>query len=297
MAQVSRNEGPVRITITADMRARFRANAPAALARRSPSWLRGQILGMMQWFVIGITGLLGLYAWGWSATGLLLVFLAGLISGLLADMVKWIVFRRRIDQAFDQWNEDRLVWAIVTAAIRRKDTIPPDALKTTSAGMAVTVDLYAGLFAGAIFFLGLRHLGVDLVAEFHAQGGLTVAILAVTVLPWLPLAETVLNVRQGQDGYDTLGFESGGRGGALFFVAIVFMLLAERPSAVHGLMVFVYGGTTLVAVLAGIGFALMARERRWLAAHLPAVLAGTPVAGLVEPSATAFARPRRKKRR
>lgn len=297
MTDTSQDERSVRVAITADMLARFRTNAPAALARRSPAWLRGQILGMAQWLVIGVTGLLGLYAWHWSATGLLIVFLAGLMSGLLADLVKWVVFRRRIAAAFDQLNDDRLVWAIVWAAIQKKDTLPPDALKTTNAGMAVTVDLYAGLFAGAIFYLGLRHLGVDLLDEFRAQGGLSVAILAVVILPWIPFVETVATVRHGGDGYDTLGFESGGRGGALFLIAIVFMFLAERPSAVHGLMVFVYGGTALVAAMAAIGFGLMTRERRWLAAHLPAVAAGQPVPGLVPTSADAPVQGKRKKRR
>ncbi|MBK8285903.1 MAG: hypothetical protein IPK97_14095 [Ahniella sp.] len=277
MAAKSGNEGPVRVDITNEMRKQFREDAAGALARRSTAWLHGQFLAMAQWILIGSIGLMGLYVWFWSPIGLLILFLAGLFSGMAADAVKWLLIRKRLQRAYDDLNKDRLVWAIVTAMKAGRTQIPASAMHYVNPGMAIMVDLYAAVFAAGLFYLGLRHLGVDLIESLRTETGIHWALLAVVVLPWASVIESLVRRSGGQD--DAAGFQAGGRGGGLFVVVIAFLFLAERPSAIHSLMVFINAGTVLVALLAAFGLVLMSGERRWLKEHLPDIESGTGAFG------------------
>ena len=272
MAAKSGNEGPVRVDITAEMRKQFREDAAGALARRSTSWLHGQFLAMAQWIVIGTIGLMGLYVWFWSPLGLLILFLAGLFSGMAADAVKWLLLRSRLQRVYDDLNKDRLVWAIVSATKAGRNQISASAMHYVNPGMAIMVDLYAAVFAAGLFYLGLRHLGVDLIESLRTETGIRWALVAVVLLPWVSVIEALMRRSSAQD--DAAGFQAGGRGGGLFVVVVAFLFLAERPSAIHSLMVFINAGTVLVAVLAAFGLVLMSRERRWLKDHLPEIEAG-----------------------
>lgn len=275
MAKSRNDEGPVTVEISADMRSRFRTLAPAALARRTPAVLRGQMYAMAQWFVVGVFGLLGLYVWRWAPIGLLILFLAGLYSGLFVDFIKYFLFRKRLERVHEQLSDDRMVWAIAEADMRGKDRIRADAMQTTHPGMAVTVDLYAGGFAALILYFGLKHLDVDLIDAIRAEDGLRWALIAVVVLPWVSLFEALVQTR-GPDGYDSVQFQAGGRGGGLLVVVIVFMFLAESRSAIHKLMVFINSGTVIVSLIGALGLWLMWRERQWLAAQLSAPTSGAP---------------------
>lgn len=257
------------VPIDAAMRQRFFECAPAALARRTPARLRAQAASMLQWLVIGGIGLIGVYVWHWPAMTLLLVWLAGIAVGMVSDVLKWLFMRARLIRQMDRFSDDQFVWAMVMAIQKNEQQIREDALHRHRLGLGLTLDLVFGTIAAMLFAAWFRHEGIDVIALVRDDVALQRALLAVAATPLIGLVSGLATLAHSADA--EIDYQAGGRGVGLFFVMFAFMFFSDAGGdAVRALVVFINGAAMAVAVLAGLGLWIMAREREWLAKHLAA---------------------------
>lgn len=263
----SESQQSTQIAITPDLERRYRQQASGALSRLTPVVLRAQIWNMVQWLLIALSGLVGLWYFEWSALSLLLIFVAGHTAGVTAEAFKWLLFRREYRAAVDHQNEDRLVWAMVMAFRKNERRIFASALQSPDPGHSVMVDAYALGAALALLGLQLRHLGLDLSSLFADRWWLLNVSIALLV-PFLGLFDLFL-ARRGGAPVASQQFQPGGRGLGLLLTVAAFLWLSDDAGSVHTLMLVIFGLTVLVALLAGFGLKIMADNRAWLAANLP----------------------------
>lgn len=255
------------IKIDADLRKRFAACAPAALRRRTPKYLQGLLLNMLHWLVVGSVGLFGLYAWGWSATALLIVFLAGIAIGVFVDVLKWLFARKRVRKHFQDFVDDTFVWHMVMAMQRNEQRLPESATQTLLPGVAIVLDLVFCAIAILVFSLGLQSVQFDAIREVQMDRSLQIALVAVVIAPLLSILMTLMP--GGALGDDQkVEIQAGGRGICLFVITLAFAFFSDSGDTARKLMLFINGATVFIGVLAAFGVWVMTREREWLRQYL-----------------------------
>jgi hypothetical protein len=273
------------IPITAAMRAAFRRDAPAALARRNDAYLLGIAINVAQWLAIGGIGLFGLHAWGWSAGQMLLVFVAGIVAAILADALKWIFARRTMRAQYATMERDRLVWAMRDAQARGADEIAADRLQPKSPGPLLLIDLLVGSVGTWLLWGQLADLGLDPRRLADWAPSLQLALAIVLLLPLLSMLAAALAHQRSEGGYDDLEFRAGGRGIGLLLLAAALAFFGDGEAAARGMMNFVNWATVVAGLLSIGGVAVMRHERNSLREALAA------------PDAAPHASPRGKRRR
>jgi hypothetical protein len=263
---MSERQPPTREPITPAMRRAFKANAPAALARRSNTYLFGIASNVVQWLVISSVALTGLYHWGWTPAHMLVVFVAGIAAAIVADFLKWLLARRSLLADYQKMRDDRLVWQIVMATRVGIDEIEKD--PATRPGVAIAMDLVLGALGVWLLLAPLGRMGLDPATLLAADGGLRMALLGVCAAPLVSLVASTLAASGEQGGHDELEFRAGGRGIGLLFIAVPVMF--GQPDTVRSLMLFFNYATLVLGVVSVFGVYLMYSERAWLRAHLGA---------------------------
>jgi len=254
------------VLIDKPMRERFDRCAPAALLRRTPARLRGHLISMLQWLLIGTIGLLGFYLWHWPAVSLLIVWLAGTAAGIVGDLLLWLVARRRVVRQFEQFTDDQFVWYVVTALQKQQDKVPESATQVYRPGLGLALDVGFGALAAAVFGFWFRAKGIDVPALVAADPALRNALLAVAVAPVITLLSSLAAMASNKDA--EIDFHAGGRGFGLLAVTIAFLAFGEAEDVIGKLIVFINGATVFVGLIAVFGVWLMGQERAWLARHL-----------------------------
>lgn len=255
-----------RSPITGQMRAAFRANAAAALQRRSNGYLLGVAMNVLQWLVIGSVALFGLYHWGWQPVHMLVVFVAGIAVATLADLLKWLLSRRRLLADYQKMLDDRLVWHMVTAIKLGRDEVINNTMPKP--GVAILMDVLLGALGSWILLGALRGVGIEPTTLFEATSGLRVALIAVCAAPVISLISSLFAGASEEGGHDDLEFRAGGRGISLLVLAGIFSFTSAQADSARQIMVFINGATVFFGVLAVFGVWLMYREREWLRVHL-----------------------------
>lgn len=260
------------IDIDAAMRKRFAACAPGALARRSPARMHAQLLAMLQWLLIGGIGLLGVYVWQWPAVTLLLVWLAGIAVGIVADLLKWLFARRRLIRQLETFSDDQFVWHMVTAMQKDEQRVREEATHVYRPGVGIALDVGFGVVATVLFALWFRHQGIDVLALVHSDVALQRALMAVAAAPAIGLLSSLITLGTSRDS--EIDYQAGGRGLGLFFVIFALMFFGDMKDGVGKLVVFINGATIAVGLIALFGHWLMVRERDWLVKHLAGKASG-----------------------
>lgn len=230
---------------------------------------------MLQWLVVGGIGLIGVFVWHWSAMTLLLVWLAGIAAGIAGDLAKWLIARQRLIRQMERFSDDQFVWAMVMAMQKNAQQIREEALHRHRPGFGLALDLIFGTVATILFIAWFRHEGIDVMGLVRNDIALQRALMAVAATPLIGLVTGLATMAKSRDA--EIDYQAGGRGVGLLFVMFAFMFFTEgRGDAVRSLVIFVNGATVAVAVLAGFGLWIMARERDWLARHLGVAGSGVP---------------------
>ncbi len=255
-----------RTLITGQMRAAFRTNAAAALKRRSNGYLLGTAMNVLQWLVIGSIALFGLYRWNWQPLHMLVVFVAGIAVAGLADLLKWLLTRRRLLADYQKMLDDRLVWNMVTAMQQGRDEVMDNPMPKP--GVAILMDVVLGGLGIWILLGALRGMGIEPTTLFEATSGLRAALIAVCAAPVISLISSLFAGGAEESGHDDLEFRAGGRGISLLIMGGIFSFTSAQGDLARQIMVFINGATVFFGVLAVVGVWLMYREREWLRAHL-----------------------------
>ncbi len=266
MTQTSRTPPPVKIT--AQMRQEFQRNAPAALARRNNAYLAGMAVNVAQWLLIGSLGLLGIYHWQWTASEMLLVFVAGIVAAIVADSLKWLFARGTMRAEYQKMQDDRLVWEVLAADAKQANQIPGDRLQSKSPGPLLLMDIVIGAFGIWLLWAQLPAFGLDAESSSDISVGVKLALLVVLLAPVLSMLVATFAHQRAEGGYDELEFRAGGRGIGLVLLAGALAFYGKGEEAARGMMLFVNWATVIVGVMSIAGVAIILQERNALRKHL-----------------------------
>lgn len=256
------------VTITAQMRQRFKRDAPATLARRNDAYLLSVAVNVAQWLLIGNVGLLGLYHWQWTASEMLLVFVAGVVASVVADSLKWLFARRRMLAEYQKMENDRLVWAMLEADARQAAEIPADRLEPRFPGRALLLDIVIGALGLWLLSVQRPAFGLDAEAWSGVTPGVQLALIAVFSAPVLSMLAATFAHKRAEGGYDDLEFRAGGRGIGLILLAAALAFFGEGEEGARGMMLFVNWATVIAGVMSIAGVAIMVGERNRLRRRL-----------------------------
>ena len=93
------------VPITAADLARFRKNAPAALARRGSGFIAESVGSALALLLTGLIPIVGLMRFGWSASEMLVFLIVGLWIGIACDIVKFFVLPAQVKRSGDAYYE------------------------------------------------------------------------------------------------------------------------------------------------------------------------------------------------
>jgi hypothetical protein len=244
---------------------RFRANAPAATARRDAGFFTENWLASFELVAIGTMGLVGLHVLGWSAQGALAVLLVSVWAGVLGDLMKYLLAHRAVQRMAGQHNADAQVWAVAGALMRGETRYREDHAGGYRPGTGLFVDLSFG--------------GIATVMVAHAGGlsswGAWQALLAhpewrwvlIGLVWWQLMGASLTTARHAWLGERAgpIRFQAGARGLGLFLLMFAtLMFFEENGSAASAVMTTANVCLLLLALLAFPGMWILHREKRWL---------------------------------
>jgi hypothetical protein len=254
------------------MRDALKANAAAALARRSNGYLFGLAMNVGQWLVISSVALVGIFHWGWPPAQLLVVLVAGIAVATIADFLKWLFARRRLLADYQIMLDDRQVWSMVTAMQFDRDVLADTA--AAKPGVSIVIDLLIGAIGIWLLLMPLRAMGLDPANFLSGSAGLRGALIAVCVAPVASLASALVANKHPQGAQDELEGRSGGRGFFILLLACALWFLGSKPEAARSVMIFINAATLGIGILGVFGVWIMLQQREWLRRYLQTAPAG-----------------------
>lgn len=256
------------VAITPQLRGRFERAAAAALARRNDAYLAGVAMNVLQWLLVGSLGLLGLRYWQWTATEMLLVFVAGIFASIAIDGLRWLFARGRMLSDYQKMQDDRLVWAVLDADAGGRDSIPTDQLERKSPGGLTASDIVFGALGAWLLWKQRAAFGFDAAGAIAISASARLSLIALFAMPVLSLLVGLLAHRRDDGGHDELEFRAGGRGIGLVLLAGAIAWHGGGSDGARAVMTFVNWATVVAGVLSIGGVAIMVRERNRLRTHL-----------------------------
>jgi hypothetical protein len=258
MARSRSNVQPV--PITESMRARVRDHAPEAIARRGTSFWVEQWIAIVQWFVVAGVSLIGLLMFGWDAGAMLAFLLASAWLNVAGDLLRWLIFRRRVLAFAQRFNDDAEVWAVGIALSKGRQELSPNETSRYAVGIGLVVDFLFGGVATGVMLLGMREHGIDPWAAFRSEGPMRWTLLAIIALQALGLLWAVLSHLVGSQREAPLKVTPGARGLGLFILLFMVMGLGDEGRQLWLPLVVANAALLFLGVIAVAGMALMLYE-------------------------------------
>lgn len=261
-----------RTPITAADMDRFHRNAPAALARRGPTFVGESFAEAFETLLIGGAPVVGMIWFGWSADQLLLFLLIGTWTAILLDIFKYLSLAGAVERFAAAKMDDWHVW-VVAGALRQGETeAPAEHLRVKQQpAMGAFVDLVCG-GVGTLFIL---------VAVASGPGPSLFAMLAERSVQWslagligyqmLLIAWEIVRCRRSPGTCETKS-ALGIRGLGLFLLMFLVVMLRESASETgeisRGVMLTVNGLIVALALCNVVGLLWLRGETRWLRSYL-----------------------------
>ncbi len=263
---MSRDE--IRFVPIDDARMRqFRADAPAALARRGGGYLAEQWIASSEMLLVAGVGLLGLHALGWSAEAALACLLAGVWAKTFGDLLKYLLARPAVLRTSAAYNRDRAVWQVAGALAGGRREVREERDGEYRPGLGLLVEFAFGGVASII----LAHIGgllrADIWEDLLAQPHWRWALLGMVWWQLMTAALAALRHAWQGERAGPMAFSAGARGAGLFIVMFpVAFLFGEDAGGANprGVMLVINYALLLLGLLMLFGSWLMQRETRWL---------------------------------
>jgi hypothetical protein len=264
--------------LTSDDLARFRRNAPAALARRGTGFVAaelGRILGLA---LAGLIPIAGFFYFRWSASEMLVFLLVGAWLGILCDAVKFFMLPSQVQRFGDAYYDDWHVWVVANALRRGEDvasghTAPKSHLHAKyQPALGVFVDFVVGGIATALICVALAEVDFNFRTELWENAGLWkwLALLAaydVALTVW-EITRHKLNGNIAGRVKVAVGMRGLGLFLLLFVVVMIHDALGANGSVARGVIVFVNAAILATAAFNALGLFWMRTETNWLRDYL-----------------------------
>lgn len=216
------------VPITAADLARFRKNAPAALARRGGGFVAESVGSALALLLTGLIPIVGLVYFGWSASEMLLFLVVGLWIGILGDFAKFALLPGQVRRFGAAYYEDWQVWVVAGALRRGKSEASRSHLEAKYApGGAVFVDLVFGGVGTAILCVALAKSGFDFRQELWQNAWLVKSIAALAIYEAAFTLWEVARHKLGGDAAGQVRVVLGMRGLGLFLLMFLVVMLDE----------------------------------------------------------------------
>lgn len=261
------------VPITAADLARFRRNAPAALARRGGGFIAESFGSALALALTGLIPIVGLTRFAWSASEMLVFLIVGLWIGILGDLVKFALLPGQVRRYGAAYYEDWQVWVVAGALRREKNEAPRSHLEAKYTPVAaVFVDLVFGGVATAILCVALAKSGFDIRQELWLNAWLFKSIAALAIYE---AAFTLWEVARHQLGGDAAGqvrVALGMRGLGLFLLMFLVVMLDDalhdNGAAARIAMLVVNAAILVLAAFNLVGLYWVQAETSWLREYL-----------------------------
>lgn len=264
------------VPITPGMRARVARNAPAAIARRGGGFWIEQWIALLHWVAVATTSLAGLLLLGWSPLAMLAFLLASAWLNVAGDLLRWLLFRRRVHAFAETFSDDAEVWAVALALHSGKQSLPPEQSNRYAVGIGLFVDLAFGGVATAVMLLALQAHGVDLWTDFRSDGPLRWTLLAIIALQVLGLCWALLSHAVGSQREVPMKVTPGARGLGLFILMFLVMGAGDEGRQLWLPLVIANGLLMLLGAVGLFGLLLMLRDHPRALAALAALRREAP---------------------
>ena len=262
------------VRLTAAELERFRKNAPAALARRGPGFLPEQLACSVEPVLTGLAPLVGVLAFGWSASELVVFLLVGIWTAIVCDCLKYAVSYAAVVSEARELEDHRRVWLVVDALRKDREEsraviakYPPGVglFIDVAMGSVSTVVLVMGLLESQPQSLGLQFQDLGFVLTLFGFMGYE---LALTV--WI-----LFRHRLGSGRDRPVRIDAGLRGVGLFLLMTLTVILADPSDApspdqlsARAMVLIANGWFLLLGVVYGLNIVFVRRETAWLHAYL-----------------------------
>jgi hypothetical protein len=263
---------PVMAPITADDMQRFHRNAPAALARRSGNFVGEQLGAAFETLITGLVPIVGMLAFGWSASQLLVFLLVSAWTAILLDIVKLTLLYEGVKRFGATHYDDWHVWTVAQALRAGKTEAVRSHLKAKyQPEMGVVVDLLLGSVGTVAIFAvasgeswsGLRGLFADRSVLY----GLAILVGYQIVFAAWDVVRRLVAEDRGE-----VKVAVGMRGLGLFLLMFLVVMIresaGENGAVARGAMLVVNGGLVALAAFNTVGQFWLRGETRWLRNYL-----------------------------
>jgi hypothetical protein len=261
------------VPITAAEMARFRKNAPAALARRGSSFVAEEMGRALSLFLTGLIPILGLIYFDWSASEMLVFLLIGSWFGILCDIARFFALPAEVKRFGDVFYDDWHVWVVANALRRGETSAPKSHLKAKyEPALGVFVDLVLGSIATALICLALAEAGFSFRTELWENRGLWKWL---ALLAGYNLLFTIWEIARHKLVGEVAGrvkVALGMRGLVLFLLLFVVVMIHDalggNGAIARGVILVVNSAILVAAVFNAVGFFWVRAETNWLRNYL-----------------------------
>lgn len=267
-----RDDGQLeRTPITAADMERFHRNAPAALARRGPTFVGETFAEAFETLLIGGVPIVGMIWFGWSADQLLLFLLIGTWTAILLDFLKCVLIGKAVERfaeaKFDDWH----VW-VVAGALRKgeREAVAEHLRAAHAPGAGVFVDLACGGVGTALLLVAVATGPGPGFGALLAERSVQWSLAALVGYQLLLAAWEVARCRWSSTPCEARVY-LGLRGVGLFLLMFVVAWLRESngtKEVSRTAMLIVNGLIVALAAFNVVGLLWLRGETRWLRDYL-----------------------------
>ena len=261
------------VPITAADLARFRKNAPAALARRGGGFVAESVGNALALLLTGSIPIVGLVWFGWSASEMLVFMIVGLWIGILGDFAKFALLPGQVRRSGAAFYDDWQVWVVAGALRRGKNEASRSHLEAKYTPVAaVFVDLVFGGIATAILCIVMAKSGFDVRQELWRNAWLVKSIAALAIYESAFTLWEITRHKLGRDAAGKVRVVLGMRGLGLFLLMFLVVMLDEAlhdngaPARVA--LLTVNAAILVMAAFNLVGLYWVQAETNWLRAYL-----------------------------
>ena len=252
---------------------RFEANAPAALRRRGGDFMFREICRGFEQILIGGWPLIGAWLLDWSATEMVIFYLARMWAAILCDVAKLCLLKPAVMRfakvAYDDWH----VWTVTQALREKKTQVMKSHLRASyEPWVGVLIDFTFGVVGTVVIWLCLvMEVERPITEHFELASfrwSLTLALVYQFAMAILEISRHLID----PDDDSQVKIACGTRGIGLFllmFVAVVGQETIKDGDQLAGWIMMIVNGTIVFFGFLNIAaYKLVDNETKWLTKYM-----------------------------
>lgn len=261
------------VPLTADDLERFHRCAPAALERRGGGFVFEEIGTAFRLFLMGLTPIVGMIYFGWSASQLLLFLLVGAWVSIICDITKLAQLRSAIEafaqSRYDSWH----VWVVAEALRKGRKEAPKGQLRLKyQPGVGAVVDVLLGTVSTVVICMSLASADSGFGIGLLEDRGVIYGLAGLVGYQVLFTVWEIVDHKIGSGKNRGVKIAVGLRGAGLFLLMFLVLMagggVGENGPVARAVMLLVNGVVVLFGIMNVVGLWMMRGETAWLRDYL-----------------------------